>query len=175
MAAIVRRRFTAVLFLSVVGYGMAALFVVQGAPDLALTQAAIETLSTVLFVLVLRTLPDRFERRSSPLHAQRPRGDLGRRWRCWSSRSRSSPRGRARPTPVSTEMIERSLPDGQGRNVVNVILVDFRGFDTMGELTVLAAAAIGCVALGARRVAARGRPAVAVAAGHGQASDGGPS
>ena len=45
------------------GYAMAALFVVQGAPDLALTQVAIETLSTVLFVLVLRRLPDRFERR----------------------------------------------------------------------------------------------------------------
>ena len=57
---------------------MAALFVVQGAPDLALTQAAIETLSTVLFVLVLRRLPDRFERRSSradprPAHRRRRR------------------------------------------------------------------------------------------------------
>ena len=53
------------LFLGVVGYGMAALFVVQGAPDLALTQVAIETLSTVLFVLVLRHFPDRFEPRST--------------------------------------------------------------------------------------------------------------
>ena len=65
-AATVRRRFTAVLFLSLVGYGMSALFVAQGAPDLALTQAAVETVSTVLFVLVLRKLPDRFERRSTP-------------------------------------------------------------------------------------------------------------
>ena len=64
-AAIVRRRFSAALFLGVVGYSMAGLFVVHGAPDLALTQAAIETLSTVLFVLVLRRLPDRFERRST--------------------------------------------------------------------------------------------------------------
>ena len=60
-AAIVRRRFSGALFLGVVGYAMAGLFVVQGAPDLALTQVAIETLSTVLFVLVLRRLPDRFE------------------------------------------------------------------------------------------------------------------
>ena len=45
LAAISRRRFTAVLFLSAVGYGMAALFVVEGAPDLALTQASIETLA----------------------------------------------------------------------------------------------------------------------------------
>ena len=49
--------------------------------------------------------------------------------------------------PVSGEMVERSVPDGGGRNVVNVILVDFRGIDTMGEITVLAAAAIGSVAL----------------------------
>ena len=56
----------AALFLGTAGYAMAALFVVQGAPDLALTQVAIETLSTVLFVLVLRRLPDRFERRSHP-------------------------------------------------------------------------------------------------------------
>src|SRR3546814_15659444 len=49
--------------------------------------------------------------------------------------------------PVSDEMVERSYPDGRGRNVVNVILVDFRGLDTMGEITVLAAAAIGAVAL----------------------------
>jgi multicomponent Na+:H+ antiporter subunit A len=48
---------------------------------------------------------------------------------------------------VSREMVERALPDGEGRNVVNVILVDFRGIDTMGEITVLAAAAIGSVAM----------------------------
>ena len=60
-AAIVRRRFSGALFLGMVGYTMAGLFIVQGAPDLALTQVAIETLTTVLFVLVLRRLPDRFE------------------------------------------------------------------------------------------------------------------
>ena len=56
---------SAALFLGTTGYAMAGLFVVQGAPDLALTQVAIETLSTVLFVLVLRRLPDRFERTSN--------------------------------------------------------------------------------------------------------------
>ena len=61
-AATIRRRFSAALFLGTAGYAMAGLFVVQGAPDLALTQAVVETLSTVLFVLVLRRLPDRFER-----------------------------------------------------------------------------------------------------------------
>jgi multicomponent Na+:H+ antiporter subunit A len=54
---------------------------------------------------------------------------------------------------ISVEMIERSKPDGDGKNVVNVILVDFRGVDTMGEITVLVVAAVGAVALarGSRR------------------------
>ena len=59
----------AVVFLGVVGYGMAGLFVIQGAPDLALTQVTIETLSTVLFVLVLRRLPDRVR---APARRRRP-------------------------------------------------------------------------------------------------------
>jgi multicomponent Na+:H+ antiporter subunit A len=145
-AAVVRRRFAAALLLGVTGYAMAALFVVQGAPDLALTQAAIETLTTVLFVLVLRRLPDRFERRSARSgRAFRVliAGSVGVTvfaFMLMASGSRSAP-------PVSAEMVERSLPDGHGRNVVNVILVDFRGLDTLGEITVLAAAAIGAVAL----------------------------
>ena len=63
-AAAVRRRFSAALLLGATGYAMAGLFVVQAGADLALTQVAIETVTTVLFVLVLRRLPDRFERRS---------------------------------------------------------------------------------------------------------------
>src|SRR5690606_38510681 len=63
MATLVTRRFVAALLLGVVGYGMAMLFVAHGDPDLALTQFAIETLSVVIFLLVLRRLPDRFERR----------------------------------------------------------------------------------------------------------------
>ncbi|MBI5089919.1 MAG: DUF4040 domain-containing protein [Actinobacteria bacterium] len=144
--ATVRRRFSAALFLGTAGYAMAGLFVVQGAPDLALTQVAIETLSTVLFVLVLRRLPSRFERTSStPRRVLRVVVSVlvGVTVFAFAIVSRA-----ARETvPVSTEMIERSYPDGHGKNVVNVILVDFRGFDTMGEITVLAAAATGAVAL----------------------------
>src|SRR5690606_7213549 len=62
-ATLARRRFAAALLLGVVGYGMAILFVVQGAPDLALTQFGVETLSVLVFLLVMRRLPDRFERR----------------------------------------------------------------------------------------------------------------
>ncbi|MFZ1491680.1 MAG: hydrogen gas-evolving membrane-bound hydrogenase subunit E [Ilumatobacteraceae bacterium] len=144
--ATVRRRFSAALFLGTAGYAMAGLFVAQGAPDLALTQVAIETLSTVLFVLVLRRLPSRFERTST----SRRRvlrlvvaGVVGVSVFTLAIVSRDA----REAIPVSAEMIERSYPDGHGKNVVNVILVDFRGLDTMGEITVLVAAAIGAVAL----------------------------
>ncbi len=146
MAAASRRRFTAVLFLSTVGYAMAALFVVQGAPDLALTQAAIETLSTVLFVLVLRKLPDRFERRST-VWTRSVRLVVAVAVAVMVFAFDIVARQARRVPPVSTEMIDRALPDAEGRNVVNVILVDFRGLDTLGEITVLVAASIGVVAL----------------------------
>jgi multicomponent Na+:H+ antiporter subunit A len=145
-AARAHRRFSAALFLGATGYAMAGLFVVEGAPDLALTQVAIETLTTVLFVLVLRRLPGDFARQPAP-----PRravrvavaGVVAVVVFCFAIIASG---GRV-AEPVSTEMVERSLPDGGGRNVVNVILVDFRGLDTLGEITVLAAAGIGAVAL----------------------------
>lgn len=141
-----RRRFAAALLLGVVGYGMALLFVVHGAPDLALTQFAIETLSVVVFLLVFRVLPDRFDR---------PRPIVGQSWRLAVSggvgafvvlMAIASAGARTEPA-VSDEMSARALPDGDGRNIVNVILVDIRGMDTVGEITVLVAAAIGIVAL----------------------------
>jgi multicomponent Na+:H+ antiporter subunit A len=159
-AAAVRRRFTAALFLGVTGYAMAGFFVVQGAPDLALTQVGIETLTTVLFVLVLRRLPDRFESRTAPWRR-------GLRVLVAASVgltvfALALMTGDISPDiPASEAMIERSLPDGDGRNVVNVILADFRGFDTLGEITVLAAAAIGTVALA--RAGRRPAPAPAAA------------
>src|SRR3954452_20186820 len=145
-AAVVRRRFDAAVFLGVAGYAMAGVFVLSGAPDLALTQAAVETLSTVVFVLVLRRLPEHFERQSSPqrrvvrLAIAGGVGVMVFGFALVAAGHRISP-------PGSEQMVARSLPDGHGRNVVNVILVDFRGFDTLGEISVLAVASIGAVAL----------------------------
>ncbi|HEU4842587.1 MAG TPA: hydrogen gas-evolving membrane-bound hydrogenase subunit E [Ilumatobacteraceae bacterium] len=145
-AAIVRRRFAGALFLGMVGYSMAGLFVTQGAPDLALTQVAIETLSTVLFVLVLRRLPDRFEttrgaaRRTVRIVIATIVGGLVFVF--------TLAVGGIQPeTDVADVMVAQAYPEGEGRNVVNVILVDIRGFDTLGEITVLTAVAIGTVAL----------------------------
>jgi multicomponent Na+:H+ antiporter subunit A len=145
-AAIVRRRFSAALFLGATGYAMAGLFVLSGAPDLALTQVAVETLSTVVFVLVLRRLPERFEHRSPPLLRVVRIVVAGAVAATVFVFALVAAGYRLTP-PISDEMVARSVPDGNGRNVVNVILVDFRGFDTLGEITVLVVASIGAVAL----------------------------
>ncbi|MEP1122761.1 MAG: hydrogen gas-evolving membrane-bound hydrogenase subunit E [Ilumatobacter sp.] len=148
-AALVRRRIAAVVMLGAVGFAMAGLYEVQGAPDLALTQFAIETLGTVLFVLVLRFLPTRFVDlapavvRPLRLAVSVVVGAAIFVFAIVSTNARSD----VSQESISAEMIERSKPDGEGNNVVNVILVDFRGVDTMGEITVLLVAAVGAVAL----------------------------
>lgn len=145
-ATLVQERISAVLCLGAVGFGMALVFILQGAPDLALTQVCIDTLGAVIFVLVLRRLPNRFSDRATP---------IGRSARLAVSALvgvfvfvfivvavgvRTEP-------PVSDEFLARSLDEGGGRNVVNVVIVDFRGFDTMGEITVLSIAGLGVYGL----------------------------
>ena len=138
----VRRRLSAVLLLGAVGYGVAVLFVVQGAPDLALTQLLVETLSLALFVLVLRRLPQTFGttpwRFGQGLRVALSVG-VGTMVGAFALFAASTDR----PDTPAAEFLARSLPEGGGRNVVNVILTDFRGLDTFGEITVLVVAAIG--------------------------------
>jgi multicomponent Na+:H+ antiporter subunit A len=149
-AAVTRRRFAAALLLGLSGYSMAALFVARGAPDVALTQIAIETLTVVLFVLVLRRLPDRFASeaavvgRGVRLVIAATVGVVVFVFAIEAADQRVTP-------PISDEMVELAEPEGHGRNVVNVILTDFRGLDTLGEIAVLAAASIGAVALARAR------------------------
>ena len=154
-ATMATRRFAAALLLGVVGYGMAIFFVVQGAPDLALTQFAVETLSVVVFLLVLRRLPDRFERRR-PAVREGVRLVVSATVGLFVVLMAISASGARSEPSVSRAMSERALTEGDGKNVVNVILVDIRGMDTMGEVTVLVAAAIGIVALA--RAGERPRP-----------------
>jgi multicomponent Na+:H+ antiporter subunit A len=144
------RRFAAVVLVGAVGYAMAGLFVLQGAPDLALTQVLIETLSVILFVLVLRHLPDRFRGADEQALSRTERtarvgvavlsGAVVAVLLLVAGGTRTAP-------PPSEDYLARSLPDGGGRNVVNVILVDFRGLDTVGEITVLVVTALGVVGL----------------------------
>jgi multicomponent Na+:H+ antiporter subunit A len=138
-------RLTAVVALGAVGYGVALVFLLFGAPDLAMTQFAIETLIVVLFVLVLYRLPP-FVNRSPPGTRRRDAlvasfaGLLMTALLLLVSSTPSASR-------LAGFFAENSLPHAKGRNVVNVILVDFRGLDTLGEITVLAIAAIGVFAL----------------------------
>jgi len=145
-AAVVRRRFAAVLLVGAIGYGMAALFMIQGAPDLAITQLLIETLGTVMFVLVFRHLPERF-----PItrlrSGQWPRIAIAVLVGVFVFAFTLLATGARTEAPISSEYLERSVPEANGKNVVNVIVVDFRGFDTMGEIVVLAVAALGVAAI----------------------------
>ena len=151
-------RLGAIAALGAVGYGISLLFVFFGAPDLALTQFAIETLTVILFVLVIYRLPP-FARHSST--AVRGRDAL-------VALAVGTVMGSlvllATASPLRSQLAaffaSESLPAAHGRNVVNVILVDFRALDTLGEITVLAAAALGIWSLGRLR---RARPAAPAA------------
>jgi len=154
-AVVTAHRLAAVLCVGAVGYGVAVLFVVQGAPDLALTQLLIETLVLVLFAIVLRHLPLRFEGTQTTV-PWLPRLALSIAVGVFMSVFTVSAFSSRPPVePVSKAMVERALPDAGGHNVVNVILVDFRAFDTLGEIVVLTVAALGV--LGLVRAARRSR------------------
>ena len=116
-ACMVGHRIAAVLMLGAVGYAMSALYVVQGAPDLALTQFAIETLSTVLFVLVLRFLPRSWSH--GPPACGRPVriavGARGRRRRCSCSPAVGQARSDVEGPSTADVMIEGSAAAGQGQ------------------------------------------------------------
>ena len=148
-ASIIRHRIAAVLMLGAVGYAMAGVYVARGAPDLALTQFSIETLSTVLFVLVLRFLPRSWGQQATSIAAPIRivvAAAVGVGIFVFAL-SASNARSSIDEPSMSEVMVEQSLPEGKGSNVVNVILVDFRGWDTLGEITVLLVAAVGAVSL----------------------------
>ncbi len=138
-------RLTAVVALGVVGVGIAALFALFGAPDLAMTQVAVETLTVILLVLVLYHLPD-FSKFTPRVGRQR---DAIVAIAAGSLMTGLVLAAAAAPhsTGVAAYYLENSYPLAQGRNVVNVILTDFRALDTLGEITVAAVAGIGVFAL----------------------------
>jgi len=135
----------AVLSLGAVGYGVALTYALLGAPDLAMTQFAVETLTVVIFVLVFAQLRG-FGDLSSPLVRTRDAilaaavGTLVTTLVLYIGASGTTSR-------LSSYFAEAAPRLAHGRNVVNVILVDFRGFDTLGETTVLVTVAIGVRAL----------------------------
>jgi multicomponent Na+:H+ antiporter subunit A len=153
-AARTRRRLAAVVLVGVTGYATAMLFILHGAPDLALTQLLVETCTMVMFVLVLRRLPGHFSVR--PLVAsRRARVAIGvAAGTVVSGLAYMATAGR-QATAISTAFPGPAVSYGGGRNVVNVTLVDIRAWDTMGEISVLLVAATGVASLvfaGSRRI-----------------------
>jgi multicomponent Na+:H+ antiporter subunit A len=144
-AAFARSTMSAVLSLGVVGYGVAVMYALLGAPDLAMTQFAVETLTVVIFVLVFSHLRG-FADLSSPFVRVRDAfvaiaaGTLVTTLVLFIGASGTTSR-------LASYFADTAPRLAHGYNVVNVILVDFRGFDTMGEITVLVTVAIGVRAL----------------------------
>jgi multicomponent Na+:H+ antiporter subunit A len=144
-AAFGRSRLVAVSGMGLVGFGLAILYAVYSAPDVAMAQVLVETLSVVLTVFLITWLPRSAKKSSSS------------KWLRSAAAAAVGivmslvflvvgATGPAHP-PVSDYFRENSLAEAKGRNIVNVILVDFRAMDTLGEITVLAVAAIGVSAL----------------------------
>jgi multicomponent Na+:H+ antiporter subunit A len=138
-------RLTTVAALSVSGYGVSLIYIIYGAPDLAMTQILVETLTVILFVLVFYHLP-RFSRMSS-LATRLRDGFVALATGGLITLLVLAVTASPTDTTVAQYYAEQSQPLAHGRNIVNVILVDFRGFDTLGEITVLSVAAIGVYAL----------------------------
>jgi len=144
-AARARSVMAAVLSLGTVGYGLALLYVLYGAPDLAATQFAVETLTVVLFVLVFHQLRGFYYR--SSFRGQVRDAVLAGATGAIIALLVLVTSASGITSRLSKWFIEAAPAEGHGRNVVNVILVDFRAFDTMGEVTVLVTVAIGVRAL----------------------------
>jgi len=140
-----RRRFVALIMIGAVGLAVALVFVKFSAPDLALTQLSVEVVTIVLLLLALYFLPQLGQleigvlRHSKDLLLASVAG-VGATLLTWAVLTRPYEN-------IASYFTEKSLPEGGGKNVVNVILVDFRGYDTLGEITVLAIAALGIYAM----------------------------
>ena len=136
-----RNRLKALMTLSCVGLMVSLAFARWSAPDLALTQLSVEVVTIILLVLALFFMPDRTPMESSSLRGLRDvlvAGGAGTivALFCYAVITRPY-------DSIASFFLENSVSGGGGTNVVNVILVDFRGFDTLGEITVLAIAAVG--------------------------------
>jgi multicomponent Na+:H+ antiporter subunit A len=140
-----RSRLAAIAMLGVSGLLIAVLFVVYSAPDLALTQIMVETLTVILLVLIFYRLPS-FSRLRSRAVRMRDALVAGAGGAVMAGLVLASA-GVTLDSAVSDALSRLSKPEGYGRNVVNVILVDFRALDTLGEITVVAMAGLGVYAL----------------------------
>jgi multicomponent K+:H+ antiporter subunit A len=156
------QRVVAVVLVGAVGLVASVTFLSLSAPDLAMTQISVDVVSTVLLLMGLALLPQLAKAESAPWRRWRDgllavAGGGGIAWITWLVLTRDF-------SSISWYFIENSVPQGGGTNMVNVILVDFRGYDTWGEITVLGTPASACwrcstaCARGGRWPTGRARP-----------------
>ncbi len=139
------QRVVAVVMAGAVGLVASLTFLALSAPDLAMTQISVDVVSTVLLLMGLALLPQVAKAESARWRRWRDgllavAGGGGIAWITWLVLTRDF-------SSISWYFIENSVPKGGGTNMVNVILVDFRGYDTWGEITVLGIAGVGVLAL----------------------------
>ncbi|SCX39814.1 multicomponent Na+:H+ antiporter subunit A [Klenkia marina] len=146
LAIRIRQRLSAVLVVGVTGYGVGVLFALQGAPDLALTQFLVETLTLVTFVLVLRKLPKDISDRHRAKE-RTARGLIAVAVGLLMGGVGVVALGARTATPVSVDYPEQAYEFGGGENIVNVTLVDIRAWDTMLEVSLLVVVATGVASL----------------------------
>ncbi len=155
-AVVARTALAAVALLGVVGLVVAVWFVRAGAPDVALTLLLVEVLTTVVAVLVLRRTPRGWKR--PPRRHVVPTAILALATGAVAALGTVAFTGRRELSPVGDYFLRRAESDTGGTNVVNTVLVDYRGADTLGEAIVVGTAALGLLAL-LRRPGGTARPA----------------
>lgn len=145
-ATVMRNRLAAVLLVGITGYGCGAIFAFHGAPDLALTQFLVETLTLVIFVLVLRTLPAEADEASMKRH-RLPKIVLSVAVGMTVTALAAYAMAARTTKPLADVLADAAYYRGHGANTVNVLLVDIRAWDTLGEVSVLLVAATGVASL----------------------------
>ncbi len=135
-----------VLTLSILGFMVAIFYILASAPDLALTQLVVETLVLVIFLLVIEEIPERYEVEIGTVARDAVLSVLvgATAFVTVLVTTGTRPDG---SSEIARAYAEQAIPRGGGANIVNVTLVDFRGFDTLGELAVIALAAISILTL----------------------------
>ncbi|WP_072803992.1 Na+/H+ antiporter subunit A [Rhodococcoides yunnanense] len=145
-ATVMRNRLASVILVGLTGYGCGVIFAVHGAPDLALTQFLVETLTLVVFVLVLRKLPAEVDDRGSA-GSRIPRAVLAVAVGATVTTLGAFAMNARNTAPISLQLPDAAYLLGDGKNIVNVLLVDIRAWDTLGEISVLLVAATGVASL----------------------------
>ncbi|WP_135829478.1 hydrogen gas-evolving membrane-bound hydrogenase subunit E [Halorussus halobius] len=145
--AVASSQVAGVLSLSILGFMVAIFYILASAPDLALTQLVVETLILLVFLLVLEQLPSFYADPDPRVLARDAGVSLAVGATGFVTVLLAGARAGAEPTATARYYATAALPSAGGTNVVNVILVDFRGFDTLGELLVISVAAVSVLVL----------------------------